>query len=114
MCKKRNVWDSDPIEPCPYCGSDCHADHVDVGVGYVQCGPYHCDECGASENGPEGTPDNATDKMKKTGWYEPESDQISPYANAVMGILVDHKTAKKAYRMGILDEKPNKEFPELI
>lgn len=43
-----------PYKPCPYCGfEDCEADWVDVGVGMVQCGPYHCYECGASEIGPE-------------------------------------------------------------
>lgn len=39
-------------ENCPYCNSECEADWVDVEVGYIQCGPYHCDNCGASEIGP--------------------------------------------------------------
>lgn len=38
-------------QPCPYDGTPCEADWVDVEVGFVQCGPYHC-ECGASEIGP--------------------------------------------------------------
>lgn len=29
------------------------ADFVDVGVGFAQCGPYHCDNCDASEISPE-------------------------------------------------------------
>ncbi|MGG4266507.1 hypothetical protein [Peribacillus simplex] len=42
-----------PYKPCPYCGvENCEADWVDVGVG-MQCGPYHCYECGASKIGPE-------------------------------------------------------------
>lgn len=36
---------------CPYCNSVCEADWVDVGVGMVQCGPYYCTNCGASEIG---------------------------------------------------------------
>lgn len=47
-----NPYD-EPTEPCPYCKNDMHADFVDVGVGSVQCGPYHCQTCGASEIGPE-------------------------------------------------------------
>lgn len=43
----------EPILECPYCESDMEADWVDVGVGSVQCGPYHCMNCGASEIGPE-------------------------------------------------------------
>lgn len=42
-----------PSKECPYCKSSMEADYVDVGVGMVQCGPYHCYECGASEIGPE-------------------------------------------------------------
>jgi hypothetical protein len=42
-----------PSQKCPYCDSDMEADWVDVGVGMVQCGPYHCYACGASEIGPE-------------------------------------------------------------
>lgn len=42
-----------PSRECPYCKSDMEADWVDVGVGMVQCGPYHCFDCGASEIGPE-------------------------------------------------------------
>jgi hypothetical protein len=42
-----------PSDTCPYCGASMEADWVDVGVGMVQCGPYHCYACGASEIGPE-------------------------------------------------------------
>lgn len=42
-----------PSQECPYCKSSMEADWVDNGVGMVQCGPYHCYDCGASEIGPE-------------------------------------------------------------
>ncbi|MCA1066369.1 hypothetical protein LCL98_23545 [Rossellomorea aquimaris] len=42
-----------PSRPCPYCQNQTDADWVDNGVGMVQCGPYHCHDCGASEIGPE-------------------------------------------------------------
>lgn len=38
---------------CPYCKEVMECDTVDVGVGHVQCGPYHCYSCHASEIGPE-------------------------------------------------------------
>lgn len=41
------------IVRCPYCSERMEADFVDVEVGFVQCGPYHCCSCGASEIGPE-------------------------------------------------------------
>ncbi|WP_301171055.1 hypothetical protein [Brevibacillus nitrificans] len=110
-----------PSKDCPYCGTTCEADWVDVGVGMVQCGPYHCESCHASEIGPEyfdcSEYDNEkgryvfkeghpfSDKEIETGWYDPESKKISPYANTVNGQLVNHETAKAAYRMGLLDEK---------
>lgn len=128
-----NYSNYDAPEPCPYCGEGCHADFVDVGVGMVQCGPYHCESCGASEIGPEkwdwaegerdqygrninprwdenmnlvmkaGAPFSQVEIEK--GWYEPTSGTVSPYANTVQGVLVDHQTAKRAYNVGLLDEK---------
>lgn len=97
----------EPLEECPYCNAECHADFVDNGFGpyAVQCGPYHCIECGASEIGPEGMPENATPIMKETGWYEPESQEVSPYANTIGGAIVGHITAKMAYEIGLLDVK---------
>ena len=111
-------------ESCPYCGEECECDWVDVGVGMIQCGPYHCYSCGASEIGPEMSfeelkdengnyggqgkllnPEDFSDVEIKHGWYEPRSKKISPYANTVDGELVDHITAKEAYNIGILDEK---------
>ena len=73
----------EPKERCPYCDTFCHADFVDVGVGYVQCGPYHCENCKASEIGPElyqQENSNFTEQELKTGWYEPGSEP-GPNAN---------------------------------
>lgn len=47
-----NPYD-EPTETCPYCKDDMYAEFADVGVGSVQCAPYHCQTCGASEIGPE-------------------------------------------------------------
>ena len=48
-------------------------------------------------------PDHPFSKEElKTGYYQ---GKISPYANTVNGNLVDHKTAKEAYDVGLLDEK---------
>ena len=131
-----------PTEKCAYCGSEMEADWVDNGVGMVQCGPYHCFSCGASEIGPElydwyykdrngetiylpgkrkycpwakkklklsGRPvlkpgHPFTEKELETGYYEPSSQKVSPYANTVNGVLVDHQTAKFMYELGLLDE----------
>lgn len=41
----------------------------------------------------------------KTGYYEPKTGKISPYANTVNGELVNHIQAKEAYDLGLLDEK---------
>ncbi|MEB5480878.1 hypothetical protein P8825_15035 [Shouchella clausii] len=127
---------------CPYCSNECHADFVDNGVGMVQCGPYHCYNCGASEIGPERLdwyykdregnilhlpgkkryfppakrklvfgkpllkPGHPFSEIElKTGYYEPRTGRISPYANTVNGELVNHKQAKEAYNVGLLDDK---------
>lgn len=85
---------STPQEPCPYCGTAMDADWVDVGVGMVQCGPYHCFNCNASEMGPEDAKDLDEDE-KRTGFYK---GRISPHANQVNGVPIDHKTADALYR----------------
>lgn len=65
--------DLEPKERCPYCGAVCCADFVDVGVGMVQCGPYHCERCLASEIGPHDEPRYLSETERKTGWYAPNS-----------------------------------------
>ena len=97
----RDPYD-EPSVPCPYCSTQCSADFVDVGIGMVQCGPYHCHECGASEMGPEGD-EGRSEIEKKTGWYQ--GGKVSPYANTVNGEIVDHKSAATAHRLGLLDAK---------
>lgn len=124
----------DPV-PCPYCNAPCHADFVDIDVAMIQCGPYFCYECGASEIGPE-LFDWAEKKMKYCEFEGKETEhnkydenknlimkkghpfseielktkwynsgKLSPYANTVNGNLVNHEEAKAAYNVGMLDEK---------
>jgi hypothetical protein len=137
---------SNDKEKCPYCGTECYADWVDVGIGEAQCGPYYCENCGASEIGSYDNigfdrkiyhnwfnenykfekqdsgkfkyvfigsgekdfkiPNSATitqDEWEK-GWFSPGAPMGSS-VNTCDGIYVDHKTAKKLYDNGLLDEK---------
>jgi len=106
-----SAWDT-PSEKCPYCGTECEADWVDVEVGMIQCGPYYCENCGASSVGlydpPRDDPEAA-----RTGWYAPGTP-CSPLANAIGGVPIDHVAAKRIYEMQydsdfkILDKKPSK------
>lgn len=82
---------------CPYCENMMDADWVDVGVGMVQCGPYHCFACNASEIGPERDKvEHTLDKdEKRTNFYK---GRISPLANQLNGIPIDYKTADALYR----------------
>lgn len=83
---------------CPYCNyPGCEADWVDVGVGMVQCGPYHCPECGASEIGSHDT-NEASEEEKRVGWYRA---QVGSSANTFQGTIIDHTTAKALYRAGV-------------
>lgn len=61
----------EPKETCPHCQSETEANFVDVGVGSVQCGPYHCYSCGASEIGPE-----------LFDWYQKDRDGKTIYLTA--------------------------------
>lgn len=94
------------LRSCPYCGKPCEADWVDVGIGEVQCGPYVCDFCNASEMGPEAAePGFVVPEGSKGGWYPPDGP-VSPHANTCEGQIVRHQVAKGLYRMGLLDKKP--------
>lgn len=87
------------LSQCPYCGCPAECDEVDVGVGYIQCGPYLCVGCGASEMGPEAGPggvENATEEENRKGWYR--AGRVSPHANTFLGELVSHEVAKALYR----------------
>lgn len=115
---------------CPYCCAPLdEPDLVDVGVGYVQCGPLHCGFCNSSQMGPEThetshdyAEDGFTQKWKsrprtaeelkvteeeiKIGWYKGK-EQISPYANRnpLTGELINHKRADFFYRNGLPTNK---------
>lgn len=61
----------EPKERCPYCGALCCADFVDVGVGYTQCGPFHCENCLASEIGTHDEERELSKRESDCGWYAP-------------------------------------------
>lgn len=84
-------------ENCPYCNAVCDADFVDVGPGLVQCGPFHCEQCGASEIGPHDEERDLTAEEEKHGWYGPDSKPGSS-ANVVGGKHVSHRTMKETYQ----------------
>lgn len=85
-----------PVTPCPYCDTPCDADFCDVGVGLVQCGPYYCQQCGASEIGPHDAPRELTPAEKQCGWYGPDSAPGSS-ANVIGGKVVSHRAMQAAY-----------------
>ena len=67
----KSIWKPD-LAICPYCGDEeCDADWVSVGVGLVQCGPYHCMNCGAIEIGSADSSVELSEKEVETGWYRP-------------------------------------------
>lgn len=87
----------EPTEPCPYCKIPCRADFVDIGVGFQQCGPFHCEQCGASEIGPFDEERPLSEREKDTGWYAPHSEPGSS-ANVIHGKIVSHVQMRQAYR----------------
>ena len=100
----------DPKRPfviCPYCGRDCSDTYetVDIGVGEAQCSPCYCRTCGAVQMGPYDPDDGLTDREKAHRWHEP-GRPAPPTANTIDGVVVDIDTARRAYEMGILDDKP--------
>ncbi|MCQ8781705.1 sortase family protein [Mangrovibrevibacter kandeliae] len=87
----------EPTRPCPYCGTICRADFVDVGIGYTQCGPYHCDNCLASEIGPYDENRPLSEQEREAGWYAPGAEPGST-ANVIGGRIVSHVQARDTYR----------------
>lgn len=87
----------EPTEECPYCKTICRADFVDIGVGMQQCGPFHCDSCGASEIGAFDAERELTDAEKKFGWYSPGAEPGSS-ANVIGGRIVSHIQMRGAYQ----------------
>jgi len=72
-------------ETCPHCGyKDCEANFVDIGVGFTQCGPFLCDECGSYQ-----TRDGSWNKAK---------DPIPEGINALNGKIVGHQEMLVAYK----------------
>ena len=82
-----------PQEACPYCSTLCDADWCDVGVGYVQSGPYHCTECGASEVGPHDDYESRPDYDIDTGWYKPGAPAGSSANVDDLGNIIGYKEA---------------------
>lgn len=97
-----------PMMNCPYCDDPMDADWVDVGVGMVQCGPYHCFNCHASQIGPEFEAEKAAGKLSAeeilTGFYR---GRISPLANQLNGVPISHKLADAIYRAKYFKEHGN-------
>lgn len=87
-----------PSCPCPYCGSDCEADWCDVDVGFVQCGPYHCENCHAVEAGAYDDLTGRDDYDRSTGWFRPGSPPGSSANVDDEGNLVNHVVADNLYR----------------
>ena len=87
----------EPFMDCPYCGKPCHADFVDVGVGMIQCGPYHCEYCYASEIGPNDKKRELTLTELDCGWYFPNTIP-GDSANVIDGKIVSHKMMKYVYQ----------------
>lgn len=86
----------EPTEPCPYCSAICRADYVDIGVGMQQCGPFHCEFCGASEIGAYDEERSLTPQEVDCGWYAPNSAPGTS-ANVIGGRIVSHVQARLAY-----------------
>lgn len=92
--------DLEPKERCPYCAALCCADFVDVGVGYVQCGPFHCEACKASEIGPHDEPRPLSAEEASTGWYGPGAEAGSTANVDERGRHLRFFEADSAYRLG--------------
>jgi len=87
----------EPTRNCPYCKTVCRADFVDIGVGMQQCGPYHCDNCLASEIGPYDEERALSEVETRTGWYAPGAEPGSS-ANVIGGRIVSHVQARETYQ----------------
>ena len=91
---------------CPYCGNDgCEAEFCDVGVGYVQCGPYHCLSCKATEIGPYDK-STRTVREQELGWYAPHSANLPDTVSTINGQFVSADLALSLYRRGRVDHVP--------
>lgn len=93
----RSAYETPPTD-CPYCGAECEADWCDVGVGMVQCGPYHCEKCLASEAGPYDDYQSRKDYDPEFGWYLPCSPAGSTANVDGEGNVITHIEADDIYR----------------
>lgn len=93
--------DLEPKERCPFCKAMCCADFVDVGIGLVQCGPFHCEACGGSEIGPHDEPRQLTAQEESAGWYGPGERPGSTANLNNEGRHVRHFEADTAYRVSV-------------
>lgn len=93
----RGAYETPPTE-CPYCGNECEADWCDVGVGMVQCGPYHCEKCSASEAGSYCETDSRDDYDREFGWFKPGSPAGSSANTDDNGVIINHVQADNLYR----------------
>ena len=89
--------EDEPTTECPYCQTICRADFVDNGVCLQQCGPYHCEQCGASEIGPNDAERGLFPDEQRTNWYVPGSMPGSS-ANVIGGKVVGHIQMQKTYK----------------
>lgn len=88
-----------PACDCPYCGASCEADWVDIGVGMVQGGPYHCLDCGASEASPHDSDrETREDYDREFGWYKPGSPAGSSANTDADGNIIPCHEADTQYR----------------
>ena len=101
-----------PTENCPYCRAVCEADFVDVGVGFTQCGPYHCEQCGSSEIGPYDKERPLSEDEKRTGWYAPGAEPGSS-ANVIGGKIVTHRQMTETYKQ-VFTGNPLYEVPGYV
>ncbi|WP_060733772.1 hypothetical protein [Burkholderia cenocepacia] len=93
-------------ETCPYCAEPgCSAEWVDVGVGMVQAGPFHCEACGAFEIGPYDDTTPSEDE-RRVGWYSPSRDELPKTVSTLDGKYLDAQTALSMYRRGLVDAVP--------
>ena len=94
------------IRECLYCDFPMECDMVDIGVGFQQCGPYHCDNCGASEIHPDDDKSELTQEEIRTNFYK--VGKVSSKANVdANGKLISHKQADYLYRKKCFKEHGN-------
>ena len=73
---KRNPSISSSTIVCPFCDTifEKNCEYVDIGVGFQQCTPNYCEECGASEQGMYPDRENME---RKSGWWRINEKEIT-------------------------------------